>query len=64
MGFIGEVFVEVLMYGTYYLMKNLMERLPITWNKIVLKVTCVVLGILFWIIGAFVIIQILETVLS
>lgn len=64
MDFFGEILFEFFMYATYGMMKNLMERLPINWNKKVLKVTCVVFSIAFWIIIAYVVIRIIETVLS
>ena len=60
---IGELVVEVLAYGTYGFVIKGLKRIPIRWNEKDLKILTILLSITLWLLGAYLIICLLERVL-
>lgn len=62
-GLLGEIVVEVVAYGTYGILEVMLKKIPLHWNKHVLKFICIILSILLWIGFIYIIIKILEMIL-
>lgn len=59
-GLLGEIVVEVVAYGTYGILEVLLKKIPLQWNRHVLKFIGIVLSILLWIGFIYIMLKILK----